>query len=353
MDWGVGHTTRCIPIIAYFLEKECEVHIAGNTFTNAILRPIFPQLQYHFLNGYDVQYSKYAWALPFKIFIQIPKILIRIFKEKKWLENFITQYQIDIVISDNRYGLFSQKTTCVFITHQLHILAPQFKFIEKLMSKSNYFFLKKYSQIWVPDYENNMQSGKLSKPDFSIPNLKYIGNLSRFELQDGNNFKKNKIAIILSGPEPQRTILEQILLSQIEKSNYQFVLVKGKKNETISKNISHLNNLIVFDFLSQNELQKLILNSELIICRSGYSSVMDLIKLNKNAILIPTPGQTEQEYLAKYLTSQNWFLTYSQNEIIIDKIIEDYKMTAFEAFPNIDFELYKKVIDTLFLETEF
>lgn len=318
--------------------------VAGTDFSNSVLQKEFPEISCIPLFGYEVKYAHSKSALPFVMMKQVPKILSKIYKENKWLRENISSMEIDIVISDNRYGLFTHKVKNIFITHQVNIAVPQSVFLEKIVNGINHFFLRKYHQVWIPDYEDNLQAGKLSLRN-SIQNVSYIGNLSRFEKKDFTQ-KKYDVACILSGPEPQRTLLENIIRKQAQNTHLNIALVRGSMNPAKADNA----NLIVYDYLPQHELQNLISSSEIVICRSGYSTVMDLIKLNKNAVLIPTPGQTEQEYLAEYLSDKNWFITMSQEKFDLNKAVKKYYETAFAVYPFLDFEKYKKVIDQLLSE---
>ncbi len=342
----MGHTTRCIPLIEYFIEKNYEVYVAANDVSISMLKSIFPDMNFLYIKGYNVKYSKTKWALPFVIFFQIPKIIAAILYEHNWLKKTLNTQKIDIVISDNRYGFYSNKIKSIFITHQLNILVPQSPFLEKILKKLNRFFLKKFDEIWVPDYASNIQAGKLSKNDMSLNNLKYIGNLSRFSNSSNESAVKYEILIILSGPEPQRSILEKIILQQVQKLSFKMVMVRGTKNNndialSVNENIEYI------DFATKNELEHLIRSSEILVSRSGYSTIMDFVKLKRHAILIPTPGQTEQEFLADYLSEKNWYIACQQNKFNLKDEVEKYRNTTFNPFPLLNFQLFKKYIDEL------
>ncbi len=342
LDWGLGHATRCVPLIAYLLEKGCEVVIAGNKITNALLANEFPDLTYLWIDGYEVEYSKSKWFLPFKIAMQIPKIVRVIQSEHRWLQEVILNHEIDLVISDNRYGLYSNRVRCIFITHQIHIQVPQSRFIEKAIQRMNEWYCRKFSAVWVPDYEPDGIAGKLSLRSHKLNQLLYIGNLSRFE-KKGFIEKKYDVLVVLSGPEPQRSIAEKIIFEQLLTTKNRTLLVRGKN---IAKQLDHHNDLLeVKNFLNKRELETAILSSEVVICRSGYSSVMDLIKLGKHAILLPTPGQTEQEYLSDFLMSKSWFINFSQSDFKLENEIQRFRSFHFHDFPDFDFQLYKKILD--------
>jgi uncharacterized protein (TIGR00661 family) len=314
LDWGLGHATRCIPIIYALAELNFEVIIAADGPTKNLLQNEFKNVVFTQINGYNVEYSKSKSWLAIKLFLQFPKLLWVAFKEHFWLDKIIKQYKIDAVISDNRLGLYSSKVPCIYITHQLQIKTGN-SFTELLAQKIHYFFINKYSTCWVPDTasENNL-AGELSHPK-KLPKtpLKYLGPLSRFEKIAVE--KKYDLLILLSGPEPQRTIFENLLLQELKSYTGKVAMVKGLPKNSVEEEFVYddENKITVANHLSATSLNKAIQQSEMVICRSGYTSIMDLIKLQQKAILVATPGQTEQEYLAAYLMERKIFLSVPQN----------------------------------------
>lgn len=300
LDWGLGHATRCIPIIKTLLEKNCSVLLAGEGKTKALLQKEFPGLPFLHLQGYNVEYARERWLLPFHMAGQIPKILAAIEAEQEWLQNAVKEHKIKAVISDNRYGLHHEEVHSVFITHQLLIKTGLGKLMDEILQDQNYGYINRFNECWIPDVEGEENlAGELSHPETKpgIP-FYYIGPLTRFNADDHESADQH-LLIILSGPEPQRTLLEEIILSQVNDVTTPVVLVRGlpDADETIEA-ASHIK---VFNHVAANEMQQLIKDASFVISRCGYSTVMDLMTLKKKSILIPTPGQTEQQYLAKYL----------------------------------------------------
>ncbi len=315
LDWGLGHATRCIPIIKALLLLDYNVYIACNNNQKKLLQLEVKNVTFLLLNGYNINYSVNNKLFALSIFKQLPKISKAIKFEHLWLEETIVKYKIDVVISDNRYGLYTTRVPCIFITHQLLIKAP-FSFIEKYLQKINYQFINKFTQCWIPDFEASQNiAGVLSHPQkMPIIPVKYIGPLARFE--DKNVLeKKYDYCIILSGPEPQRTILEQLILKQINTISGKILLVRGLPNS--QELLLTTNDLEIRNHLSSIELGRAIRQSEFIITRSGYTTIMELLWLQKKSIVIPTPGQTEQEYLAKKLMQQGWCYSVSQSQFNI------------------------------------
>lgn len=310
LDWGLGHTTRCIPIIQALQHHNFIVLIAAEGNSAALLSKEFPNITILPLGGYNISYSHNRALFNAKIFFQIPKILRAIKKESKWLKQMIKEYKVDIVISDNRYGLYNRGIKSLFITHQLAIETGS-KLTNRVVQKLNYKLINKFDACWIPDEKTpNDLAGKLSNPNKlpAIP-VNYIGALSRFQKE-----KKNKnidLLVLLSGPEPQRTILEKLMLEQMNELQCKMILIRGLPSVE-DKLSSNNKEITIYNHLTADELSTTIQSSKIVIARSGYSTIMDLVALQQKAILIPTPGQTEQEYLAKYLAKKKYFIAANQ-----------------------------------------
>ncbi|HLG35585.1 MAG TPA: glycosyltransferase [Bacteroidia bacterium] len=328
LDWGLGHATRCIPVIKLLLEKDAEVIIAADGRAAQLLKEEFPSLKHIHLTGYRIRYSK-TFGITLMIALQIPKIILSVIREYSALKKIILDEQPDVVISDNRFGLWNKKIRSVFITHQLMVKCPPaLKFCEPIIHRIILFFVKKYDECWVPDVEGEKNlSGDLSHK-YPLPaNTKFIGWLSRFDT--GKKFSaeiKYDLLALLSGTEPQRTVLEKILIEQIQKTNYKTLLVRGVTEE--QKQFIHQNNLTIVSHLNSHELLTAINESGIILCRSGYSTLMDLAATGKKAILIPTPGQTEQEYLAEELSAKKFFFSALQKIFSLAHAMQAVKNTT-------------------------
>jgi UDP-N-acetylglucosamine transferase subunit ALG13 len=322
LDWGLGHTTRCIPIIRELLAQGCEVFLAGNGPQASLLSAEFPGLDILPLEGYNVKYGRSAAGLLRAMIFQIPKMLRSIRKEHAWLQSAAKQYEFDAVISDNRFGLYHPSIPCVFITHQLLIKSGLGKLVEKISGIRNYGFINRYTECWVPDLdgENNL-AGELSHPlkKPRVP-LRYIGILSRLK-KSGIKEKKNHLLIILSGPEPQRSILEEKIIRDVSHYNWTATIARGLP-DTASL-IPSTNMIHFFNHLSAEEMSNAMMEAEYIIGRSGYSSIMDIMTLQKKSILIPTPGQPEQEYLGKYMDEKKWAVCLPQADFSLEKALAE------------------------------
>jgi UDP:flavonoid glycosyltransferase YjiC (YdhE family) len=315
LDWGLGHTTRCIPVIHLLQQNGYKVIIAAEGRQAQLLQQEFPALQILSLQGYRISYTQYKRLLPFKILWQLPKIVLAIRREHNWLHRTIAAQQIQLVISDNRFGLWSRKATCVFITHQLNIQTP-FTWLSKAVRRINYRFINRYSACWVPDSADarGNLAGALSHPAVlpKVP-VTYIGPLTRLQAREAA--PQYKWLFVLSGPEPQRTLLEKKLLQVTTQLNAPVFLLRARPGDTQLPDVPP--NCTVANHLDSAALEQLFAASEYIVSRSGYTTVMELLAMGKKALLIPTPGQTEQEYLAQHLMQQQWCYTCQQEDDLL------------------------------------
>lgn len=320
LDWGLGHATRCIPVIQGLLRKGYEVEVASSGDAQRLLQLEFPQLKYFILPSYKVKYSK---VLPFmlQVVLQLPKFLLAIRMEKRVVEELANENDYDLIISDNRYGCRTPNVKSVFICHQINIIMPKWlKWFAPVVNYFNHKWISGFNQCWIPDDSSAGLTGKLTVPP--LPNSEWIGILSRFEQTEVIE-KEYQLAAIISGPEPQRSLFEKIILDQLNDLAIKAILIRGKLNENAIQ--SSNKNLIIVNYLQGEELQSVIDRSEVIICRSGYSTMMDLAKLNKKAIVVPTPGQTEQEYIGFQLMKKGVVFCQHQDKLDIEQALDEIK----------------------------
>lgn len=294
LNWGLGHATRCIPIINEFLKQGYNPIIASDGDALQLLRLEFPNLKSIEFPSYEIQYPKNGKFLKWKLMLQLPHFLATKKAERKMVEELIVSKNLIGIISDNRFGVRSNKIPSVYITHQLNVLSGNTTFIS---SKLHQHLINKFDECWIPDIDSIQNfSGKLSQSS-KIKNKKFIDVLSRLEIIELPI--KYDLLVLLSGVEPLRSQLEEKLISELKNFKGSVLFVKGvisEKQETAIKGtITFCNYLLTVD------LEKAINQSKIILARSGYSTIMDLAALEKKAFFIPTAGQFEQEYLAKYL----------------------------------------------------
>lgn len=271
--------------------------------------------------------------------LHLPVIYAAVLQEKKTIRKLVENHKIDLIISDNRFGCYAKNIPSVFITHQINIKTPH---LSKWVNKLNQNSIKKFTQCWIPDFEPAPGlAGELSHPVPEKINAKYVGPLSRFTQQD--SVKKHDLTVVLSGPEPQRTLLEDLLFKQLfelysdNKSNLKINLVRGIYT---SNEKSLVKNIQVYDHLSSNELETMLHESKKIICRAGYSGIMDLQYIDAEVLLIPTPQQTEQEYLAQLHSGNGKYFSQNQNEMNVEEFLKtDMTFTRQKIENRMDFNL--------------
>jgi hypothetical protein len=303
------------------MNNQADVIVAAEGPSAILLKKEFPGIVILPLPGYSVRYNKRESGFVLTMLAQFPRILLAIYREKKWLKELLKHEPVDAVISDNRFGFNNKRIPCIFITHQLRIRTGS-RLFDNIIQKLHYQFISRFNGCWVPDHENlpNL-SGQLSH-DTPLPPVPvtYIGPLSRFHKTEKGT--KYDIAILLSGPEPQRSIFENIIISQLQQVTGTAVLIRGLPgNESVLS--LNLPNLTVHNHLPAIELNEVLLHAGMIIARSGYTTIMDLVVLQKKAILVPTPGQTEQEYLADYLKEKKIFYSMPQKGFSLLQALEE------------------------------
>ncbi|MCV6630587.1 MAG: glycosyltransferase, partial [Flavobacteriaceae bacterium] len=298
LNWGLGHASRCIPIIRALESSGFNPIIASDGVALALLEKEFPHLTHRSLPSYDITYAKKGKYFKLKLLWDSPKILEAIRLERKAVKKLEKEYNLAGIISDNRLGVRSKKVPSVFITHQLNVLTGNTTWMS---SKIHQQIAKKFDAIWVPDVAGKPNlSGKLGHLKRHKFPIQYLGPISRLEKRMLE--VKYDLMVILSGPEPQRSMLEEKLLEQLQDYHGKTMFVKG--NVELKQQKTRQGNITIYNFMNSKQLEQAFNRSKVVISRSGYTTVLDLAKLEKQAFFIPTPGQFEQEYLAKRLQKQ-------------------------------------------------
>lgn len=344
LNWGLGHATRCIPVINALLENGYNPILASDGNSLQLLKKEFPNLQTLELPSYQIEYPKNGVFFKLKMLQNTPNMLFSIYKEKKIVKKWIAQYNIEGIISDNRFGVFSKKIPSVFITHQLNVLSGKTSW---LTSKLHQNIIKKYTECWVPDYEQKPNlSGRLGHIENADFDVKYIGPISRMEKKELP--KKYDLMVLLSGPEPQRSMLENQIKVEVQKFNGEVIFVKGTV-ETEQKT-EQIKNITYYNFMNSKQLEQTFNESDLVLCRSGYTTIMDLAKLGKKAFFIPTPGQFEQEHLAKKLKHEGIVPFNKQDGFKISNLfaVDLYKGFNYKLNPVVDWKNLFGAFETKF-----
>ncbi len=315
LGWGLGHASRDIPIIEFFLNKGCEVIVAGDNQQMILLTQHFSGIKAIHFPSFKVKFSKgksQLWPL-IRIAFLLPYFII---KEHFLLKKLIKEHQIDIVVSDNRYGLWNKHVKSIFITHQLKVLFPQpFRFLEPIGERFIHYFIKKFDKCWIPDFsgKDNL-AGELSHSSKIEGKVQYIGLLSRFSnLRINTTNETYDLVVVASGPSPQREIFIDKVAKLARIHSLKTLIIKGEPEAGTAiyeddriEFVGHLDDLL---------FASIVKSSKRVICRAGYSTIMDMVALGVSPIVVPTPGQTEQEYLAKSLGEKGIFRFVEQHKI--------------------------------------
>ena len=317
LDWGLGHAARCVPIVRALLEKGALPVIGANKGPLALLRDEFPQLDHVQIPGMEVRYVKgrsQAWAMA----RQFPAMLRQVREERRAFDKIRRDLRLDAVISDQRFGTRAADLPSVLITHQVFPFSP---FAQGVARRINRRHIDRFDMCWVPDHaEAPGLSGALSH-DTDLPaNTRYIGPLSRFSAERGNEgAKKYRVVAVISGPEPQRSLLEKNVLAQLRGIEGPHLLLTGRPG-TLGE---HCGDVQLTGHLPTQKLQAALLHSELIVSRTGYSTLMDLDAIGRGALLVPTPGQPEQEYLGRLHRQMGLHRIQEQDRLDIADALRD------------------------------
>lgn len=333
LNWGLGHATRDIPIIRELLNRGHEVTIATSGNALASLKKEFPECNFIFYKDYPAPYSSTRFFLP-KFAASTPILLKALATERKNLIKILSEHKYDLIISDNRMGVYSKDVPSYFITHQLRFRLPKYiRSLEKGTLYFNGFFHKRYTGVIVPDVRPNGSnlSGELAQSSLKVTNDRayYAGILT--STRKMNVDADLDYLIIVSGPEPQRTKLEEIILKQVRKLQGEKVILLGSPQKERHEKLDE--HTMIHSYVSTDEKVELMNRARFIISRSGYTTMMELVELDKKrGLFIPTPGQTEQEYLSRYYARKGWFYSRSQYKL---KLPEDVDTAMkYEGFPD-------------------
>lgn len=328
-----------VPIIRYLLQFQCQIFIAATGGQKKLLESEFPHLQFLTPPEYDVKYNGKSKGLTFGLLRQIPRLIRVIHHERTWVEQIIRQYNIDAIISDNRYGFRSSGITSIIISHQIAPKSGLSGIIDDIVKFFHVRLLQRFNACWIPDAEGSVLSGELSCKGRVPARFHFIGPLSRFAGTGTPLTVKTKLLIILSGPEPNRTLWEAELLKQLVHYKKPYTIVRGLPGEQagLPNSVNHL---------PADALAKEIQEAGAVICRAGYTSIMDLLALRKTALLVPTPGQTEQEYLAQHVSAQHMFVAMTEKEFSLAKALHTLEHLD-PRQPHLDYFRFRIYIDEL------
>ncbi len=340
LDWGLGHTTRCVPVIQHLQSLGHTAVFAGNDWQRQYIVKTFPGIETIHLEGYNVEYSKKGGGFMAKLFAQLPGLLKTIRYEHQWVQQQAELLQINGIISDNRYGLYHPTIPSVIMTHQVLAQSGMGPFADNLLKRIHYKQLERFKDCWVVDVPGTPNlAGKLAHPDVMPANAQYIGLLSQVEPM---SVSEQHLLILFSGPEPQRTLLADMLWQQVQQYKGKVVFVEGSDKVTDKGTIPA--HITYHKRITKEVLQPLIAAANMVVCRSGYSTLMDLVVLNKKAILVPTPGQTEQEFLGRHLHKEGVFYHAPQKGLDLLTALKGAETFPFHKLPLANAQYQYKVV---------
>jgi len=327
LNWGIGHATRDMPIINRLLDKGHKVILASDGAALAVWKREYPELTHVEMPSWNIKYQKRG-SFILKMATRAPYILKAIWKERSMVRELVKKYNIDGIISDNRFGVWHKEKPTVFLTHQIDMkLSKYLTWAEPFLYLFNRSQIKKYDEVWVPDFEGKVNlSGSLSHNHRPIKNIKFIQPVSRFmDSWDGTMpEQKYDVAAVISGVEPQRQMFEDKLIEQfMDLTDLRVILVQGKSDRDETKELRP--GFTIKSYMATEEMMQTFLASKHIICRSGYSTILDLAVLKQSALMVPTPGQTEQVYLGRWLTRKKLIVAQSQKKFDVRSGLEELK----------------------------
>lgn len=345
LDWGLGHTTRSIPILQFMNVLGWEIVIACDDRQKKILSDAVPGARFTYLKGYGISYGNSGIYTILKIIFQIPGIFFTIRTEHARLKRIISRENPDLILSDNRYGFFGRHIPSILIIHQLTIRTGLGKWVDRPVNYIHQRLLQRFSACWIPDVAGeDSLAGMLSKPfqSKSTQPIYYLGGISRFKTGKAHAIAKDLILILLSGPEPQRSILERIITKQLPFGDYRFIILRG--GVSVPFPVPENERIQCYDHLPADKLQELLTSASYVVSRAGYTSIMDHLKLGCRSILIATPGQEEQVYLAHHVHEKKWAYTTEQKDLSLQNAINEAAHFPFIKIPS---RVYEMMEDTI------
>lgn len=323
-SWGLGHATRDLPLLRRMIKAGHTLTLVGIGRSLDLLKDeLKDACSYFTIPDSSSVYSERDFSVT-RFLSYFPIYMSEIVQEHSQIKKLIKREKYERIISDNRYGVYNKEIPSYLISHQLRFIAPgRVKLFEMATEGFNYSFFKyNFSKFLVPDYKEDPLSGDLSHnlKYFKEKRIEYLGVLS--DLKKRETAEDIDYFISLSGPEPQRTILEKKIFEQAPLLKGKVVIALGKPEDPRDETANHLR---VFGYLGRKRQEEIMNRSKLVITRPGYTTIMELSLLGKRALFIPTPGQTEQVYLAEYHKKRRNFYCVGQDKLNLTRDVEEAK----------------------------
>jgi uncharacterized protein (TIGR00661 family) len=325
LDWGLGHATRSLALTRFLQAHNVEYAIASSGNALVLLKGELPTCRFYQLPSYDVTYDSSDFISG--ILRQLPKISHAIKQERTEIDRILATDHFATIISDCRYGCYHPSAHCIFLSHQLQIqLTGRWRMLKPLINFIHRRMIGRFDECWVPDYPDRFLTGELSR--LSFDQLKFVGPLSTMKRTHLVTHSRYRVLAVLSGPEPQRSIFAQLIRSHLEKIEGPWLIVQGLPGEEEAQAGGEVS------FMTRNDLNDAIQRAELVVARSGYSTVMDVAAVGARALFVPTPGQTEQVYLAARIMKAGIACCQQQDDLDVAEAINT--RDSYSGFPEMN-----------------
>lgn len=356
LDWGLGHATRCVPVIREFLNQGAEVELAVVRSNAGLLRGFFPELRQHLAPSYNIVYPKHGYNMGLWL-LKNGAHLNRVIKfEHRFAEEMVSRFHYDVLVSDNRFGFYSRKAKSAYMTHQRRIaFPPLLSAFEPLGMLWHASVMKHFDEVWVPDMpESPGYAGSLSHVNKSPVPLRFVGALSRFEVESvrplsgtaADDCGPYRFVAVISGVEPARSRFEALLRSTLEKIPGHHAVILGKPSQGIKSWTEK--NIDFYTHLDDARFAAVVKSAQWVVSRGGYSSVMDMAVLGAKCIFVPTPGQYEQVILGRDLAREGYAATIDESKFTTETLLATISERGNVALPKPkDNELLKNAVSHL------
>ncbi|MBD3397092.1 MAG: hypothetical protein GF418_15830 [Chitinivibrionales bacterium] len=347
LDWGLGHATRCVPVIRRLLEKNQRVSIAASGAPASLLAQEFPGLPIVPIVNYHMRYTRHPALLPLAFPFMIARVYNSAKKEHARLDTIIQEHAVDCVIADQRFGCHSHRARSIYISHQLCVKMPRpFATIERIIWLRLRRAAESFNELWIPDWPGpESLTGDLTHKYPLPPHARFVGPLSRFAPCGPAPRDRPGLLVVLSGPEPQRTAFERAVLTALCSFDGSAVVVRGTPGQNTPCHAPA--NVTLLPHASTDRLQQLFCGAAAVVCRGGYTTIMDLVTMKKKAVIVPTPGQTEQEYLCRRAAQSGRFVMRTQKDLDIPDALRELDSLQNRANRELANALDRALEDTL------
>lgn len=340
LDWGLGHATRCVPVIREFLRQGAQVELAVVKSNAGLLRRIFPNLRQHLAPSYNIVYPKHGYNMGLWLLkngVHLNKV-IRF--EHRYADKMVESRGFDVLVSDNRFGFYSRKAKSIYMTHQRRIAFPSLlSAFEPMGVLWHASVMRHFDEVWVPDLpEFPGYAGRMSHVNSCPRPLKFVGALSRFSNEEliagkGDSPKSRyKFVAIVSGVEPARSRFENLLKDIFLKTEGRHAIIMGRPALGVKKWSE--GNVDFFTHLEDSDFAETVRSAEWVVSRGGYSTILDMAVLGAKCIFVPTPGQYEQVVLARDLSEAGFALAIDENKLDRQTLLEVVSTSVRVALPK-------------------